>query len=110
MRGSCTVAHLLFGSGSRRSLFDSIFMMQSSEDGLFLDQVIPRQLMSPIRGLRSLGKLRSPPSSSSCSGPEGVSVAWPQCEGVATYKVGTFYEQTQSPSYSSWKRRPGYSA
>src|SRR5215472_10428913 len=95
MHGSCTVAHLLFASGSRRSLFDSIFMMQSSEAGLFLDQVVPRQLMSPIRSLRSLGNFRSPPSSRSSS-----AVA---CEGVATYKVGTYYEQTQSPSYSSWK-------
>ena len=56
--------------------------------------------MSPIRSLRSLGNFRSPPSSRSSSGTEGVSVA---CEGVATYKVGTYYEQTQSPSYSSWK-------
>jgi len=33
--------------GSRRSLFGSIFMMQSSEDGPFLDQVMPLHLLAP---------------------------------------------------------------
>jgi len=34
-------------SGSCRSLFDSIFMMQSSEDGPFLDQVMLLHLLAP---------------------------------------------------------------
>src|SRR5215831_21334848 len=46
----CPYQTLLYGatisSGSCRSIFDSIFIMQSSEDGHFLDQAIPRKLMS----------------------------------------------------------------
>jgi len=34
-------------SGSRRNLFDSIFMMQSSDDVPFLDQVMPLHLLAP---------------------------------------------------------------